>query len=113
MTAPIDELAALRLAFAEGLSDRHATMDAALTRLAGGWTRPEGERLYFAAHSLEGTAAAYGAEELVAPAVSLAGRGRRWLHEGNVTPEELDAARLDLQALRHAIDQYRARLGTA
>jgi hypothetical protein len=104
---------ALDREFAAGLSERTATLRAALAACADGFAAPEAETLYYRAHALKGTAAAYGAQELVEPASRLAGIGCGWLERRATAAGEHAAAASALGDLEAAVAGYRARIGAA
>jgi HPt (histidine-containing phosphotransfer) domain-containing protein len=113
-SVPADRAAArhaLDREFAAGLSERTATLRAALAACADRFAAAEAETLYFRAHALKGTAASYGADELVEPAARLAAIGRGWLERrATVAPEHV-AAVAALDDLEAAVAAYRARIG--
>ena len=63
MTAP-DPFAEVRAEFVGGLGRRVETMHQALAELEAGFRADAAEVLYRAAHSLTGTAASFGADDL-------------------------------------------------
>ena len=105
-----DPVAEVRREFSAGLGARLDLMRSALDAVAEGFDPAMAESLYHAAHSLEGTAASFGAHELVDHAAFLAELGRRWLHSRVATPEQLSAASGELDRLRLAVEEYRARI---
>lgn len=107
------ELAAVRREFAQGLDARLAKLRDALDRLTRDPTRDAVQGFHMPAHALKGTAASFGADELVAPAAELAALGRRWLEAGAPPPDEVHAATAVLERLAAAIVQYRTRVGPA
>jgi len=100
-------IAALRREFADGLSGRLATLEDALAACARG-DRAAGETLARGAHTLKGTAAAYGAAEVAACARELEDRVRRWVGAAAAPPASLAAARDALDRLARALAAYRA-----
>jgi HPt (histidine-containing phosphotransfer) domain-containing protein len=113
---PADRAAArhaLDREFAAGLSERTATLRAALAACAAGFAAAEVETLYYQAHALKGTAAAYGAHELVEPAARLAAIGRGWLERRAMVVREHAAAVAALGDLEAAVASYRIRIGGA
>jgi HPt (histidine-containing phosphotransfer) domain-containing protein len=102
---------ALDREFAAGLSERTATLRAALAACADAFVASEVETVYYRAHALKGTAAAYGAHELVEPAARLAGIGRGWLERQTRDAGEHAAAGAALRDLEAAVAGYRARIG--
>ncbi len=107
-----DPVAQVRREFSAGLGARLNLMRSALDAVAeGGGVDPAmAESFYHAAHSLEGTAAAFGAHELVDHAVFLAELGRRWMRVRAVRVEESLSASGELERLGLAVEQYRARI---
>ena len=99
---------AVRREFVAGLPARLAVLRSALAELVRGYTRPAAETFYYRAHALKGTAASFGADELVSPATALAQAGRRWLETGALAPGTAVATR-ELERLAAAIERYRAR----
>lgn len=111
---PADRAAArqaLDREFAAGLSERTAVLRAALAACADVFAAAEVEALYYRAHALKGTAAAYGADELVEPAARLAGIGRGWLERRATVASERAAAGAALGDLEAAVASYRTRIG--
>ena len=109
-TGEHDPVAQIRREFSAGLPARVERMRSALDAVAHGYDAAMAETFYHAAHSLQGTAASFGAHELVDHAAFLAELGRRWLRVGGVTAEQLSSAAGELERLRMAIEQYRARI---
>ena len=109
-TGEHDPVAQIRREFAAGLPARAERMRSALDVVAHGYDAAMAESFYYAAHSLDGTAASFGAHELVDHAAFLAELGRRWLRVQAVTTEQLSSASGELERLRMAIEQYRARI---
>jgi len=66
MTGP-DPFAEVRAEFVTGLARRVETMQGALAGLESRFHVEQAETLYRTAHSLSGTAASFGAEDLVMP----------------------------------------------
>ena len=109
-TGEHDPVAQIRREFCAGLPARVERMRSALDAVAEGFDPAMAESFYHAAHSLEGTAASFGAHELVDHAVLLAELGRRWVRVGTVTVEESLSASGELERLGLAVEQYRARI---
>ena len=107
MTAP-DPFAEVRVEFVTGLARRIETMQSALAGLAGGFDTQQAETLYRAAHSLGGTAASFGAEDLADVAGDLEQLARGWLQRGDVLVDEQRAAGAALKELDGAARAYRA-----
>ena len=109
-TGEHDPVAQIRREFSAGLPARVERMRSALDAVAHGYDAAMAETFYHAAHSLQGTAASFGAHELVDHAAFLAELGRRWLRVRAVTAEQLSSASGELERLRIAVEQYRARI---
>ena len=109
-TGEHDPVAQVRREFSAGLGARLDLMRSALDVVAHGYDAVMAETFYHAAHSLVGTAASFGAHELVDHAAFLAELGRRWLRVRAVTAEQLSSAAGELERLRLAVEQYRARI---
>ncbi len=109
-TGEHDPVAQIRREFSAGLPARVERMRSALDAMAHGYDAAMAESFYHAAHSLNGTAASFGAHELVDHAAFLAELGRRWLRVCAVTAEQLSSASGELERLRLAVEQYRARI---
>jgi HPt (histidine-containing phosphotransfer) domain-containing protein len=103
-------LRGLRREFVDGLPDRLTGLRTALGACADGLEATSVETLYHRAHALKGTAAAYGAHELVEPAARLARLGRSWLERHAMAAGEHAAAVAALDELEAAVQAYRARL---
>jgi HPt (histidine-containing phosphotransfer) domain-containing protein len=103
----LDEaVAEVRREFDEGLLDRLDTLTTALGILTQGFKSDAAESFFFNAHSLKGTAGAFGADDLVPPARELSDRARRWLKQGQTSAQELTEAREGLERLREAVSGY-------
>ena len=109
-TGEHDPVAQIRREFSDGLPARVERMRSALDAVAHGYDAAMAETFYHAAHSLNGTAASFGAHELVDHAAFLAELGRRWLRVRAVTAEQSLSASGELERLRLAVEQYRARI---
>jgi HPt (histidine-containing phosphotransfer) domain-containing protein len=109
-TGEHDPVAQIRREFSAGLPARVERMRSALDAVAHGYDAAMAETFYHAAHSLNGTAASFGAHELVDHAAFLAELGRCWLRVRAVTAEQLSSASGELERLRLAVEQYRARI---
>ena len=103
-----DLLAEIYREFRDGLPARLETIRVSLEALAEGYDSEAAESFYRTAHSLKGTAPAFGAHGLVAPAAALADVGRRWFEEGAVGAAEASAALEELERLRIAVERYAA-----
>ena len=109
-TGEQDTVAQIRREFCAGLPARVERMRSALDAVAEGFDPAMAESFYHAAHSLEGTAASFGAHELVDHAAFLAELGRRWLRGRAVRVEESLSASGEVERLGLAVEQYRARI---
>jgi HPt (histidine-containing phosphotransfer) domain-containing protein len=107
---PNELLAGLRREFAQVLPSRIATLHQALAACTSQFDSAAVEHFHFKAHSLMGTAASYGATELVEPAARLAGLGRQWLEQGSVSAAAITAAGDGLTVLERAVSAYQARV---
>ncbi len=105
-----DPVAQIRREFSAGLPARVERMRSALDAVAQGYDAAKAESFYLAAHSLEGTAGSFGAQELVDHAAFLAELGRHWLRVQAVTPEQSSAASSELERLGLAVEHYRTRI---
>jgi HPt (histidine-containing phosphotransfer) domain-containing protein len=103
-------LAELQREFARALPDRLAALHDALDACTDQSDHAVAERFYFTAHALMGTAASYGATELVDPAGRLARLGQQWLEGGIPSAVEIAAARDGLMLLEDAVAAYQARV---
>ncbi len=99
-------LAEIHREFREGLAGRLERLHTSLERLAGGYEREAAETFYRTAHSLKGTAPAFGAQALVEPAAALSSLGRRWFEAEAVNPEEIPGARVHLQRLSAETERF-------
>jgi len=107
MTAP-DPFAEVRAEFVAGLARRVETMRSALAALDGAFHAEQAEALYRAAHSLSGTAASFGVEDLADAAGDLEQLARVWLERGVAPADERRAADAALKELDGAARAYRA-----
>ncbi len=107
MTAP-DAFAEVRAEFVAGLARRIETMHAALAQLKHEFRVEAAETLYRAAHSLSGTAASFGAEDLADIASDLEQLARGWLERSASLADEWHAAGAALKELDVAARAYRA-----
>lgn len=105
-----DPVAQVRREFSAGLGARLDLMRSALDAVAEAFDPVMAETFYHAAHSLRGTAASFGAHELVHHAAFLAELGHRWLRGGAVRVAERLSASGELERLGLAVEQYRARI---
>ena len=103
----LDEaLAEVRKEFDRGLPERLATLSTALDVLSQSFDAGAAETFFFNAHSLKGTAGAFGADGMVQPAREMADRARQWLKQGDASARGLAAAREELERLREAVNRY-------
>ncbi|HYU30006.1 MAG TPA: ATP-binding protein [Gemmatimonadales bacterium] len=107
MTAP-DPFAEVRTEFVTGLARRIETMQGALAGLESRFHVERAETLYRTAHSLSGTAASFGAEDLADAAGDLEELARGWLERGTALADERRAAAAALKELDGAARAYRA-----
>ena len=114
MTAP-DPFAEVRAEFVGGLGRRVETMHQALAELEAGFRADAAEVLYRAAHSLTGTAASFGADDLGEAAGDLEELARGWLQRGDAPADERRAAGAALKELDVAARAFRvtAAVGSA
>jgi hypothetical protein len=103
-------LAALRREFAATLPTRLAALRLALAGVGDSATPEALRAFHLPAHSLQGTAGSYEAEELVPHTARLAVLGRRWVDAGVASAAELDEASRELEALEAAGERYRRRI---
>ena len=101
-----EAVAEVRKEFDSGLSERLNTLTSALDTLQQAFESGAAETFFFSAHSLKGTAGAFGADDLVPPARELSDRARRWLKQGQTSAQELTEAREELELLREAVSGY-------
>ncbi len=99
-------LAEIHREFREGLAGRLDRLQTSLDRLAAGYEREAAETFYRTAHSLKGTAPAFGAQALVEPAVELSSLGRRWFEAEAVDPDEIPGAREQLELLSAETERF-------
>lgn len=104
-------LAQVRREFVGGLGARLVSIRVALDRLAREFAPRHAEAFYLPVHSLKGTAAAFGATELVPHATRLADLGRVWRESGAAPPAtDVASARRELELLETAVQRYVDRL---
>jgi HPt (histidine-containing phosphotransfer) domain-containing protein len=110
---PAEVLAELANEFAAGLPARAAVMREALDELGRGASVDAAQRLRLTAHSLAGTASAFGARELVPHAERLESLGKAWQAKAGVAPAaELARANATLDDLIGLIQTAAERLRT-
>jgi signal transduction histidine kinase/HPt (histidine-containing phosphotransfer) domain-containing protein len=107
MTSP-DPFAEVRAEFVAGLGRRIEIMRNALAALDGPFQTDQAETLYRAAHSLSGTGASFGVDDLAEAAGDLEQLARGWLERGTVLADERRAAAAALKELDGAARAYRA-----
>ncbi len=107
MTGP-DPFAEVRAEFVTGLARRVETMQGALAGLESRFQVDQAETLYRTAHSLSGTAASFGADDLADAAGDLEELARGWLERGTALADERRAAAAALKELDGAARAYRA-----
>ena len=101
-----EAVAEVRKEFDSGLSGRLNTLTSALDTLQQAFESGAAETFFFSAHSLKGTAGAFGADDLVEPARELSEISRGWLKRGEASTQELADARDELERLRQAVNGY-------
>ena len=109
---PVEVLQELANEFAAGLSARAAVMREAIDEIDRGVATDAAQRLHLTAHSLAGTASAFGASELVPHAERLESLGKAWLHGTSVKKAGVAEARRALKSLTAAIRTVADRLRT-
>src|SRR6266513_2908703 len=101
---PVEVLHELANEFAAGLSARAAVMQEAIDEIARGRSVDAAQRLRLTAHTLAGTASAFGAVELVPHAERLESLGKEWQERNGVaTKAGITVARRALEVLTHEI----------
>jgi HPt (histidine-containing phosphotransfer) domain-containing protein len=109
---PVEVLQELANEFAAGLPARAAVMREAIDEMAERPSVDAAQRLRLTAHSLAGTASAFGATELTPHAERLESLGRTWQSEPRVTKAIIAEARENLDKLTAAIRAVVERLRT-
>ncbi len=99
-------LAEIHREFRDGLPARIEKLRSSLQRLDQGHDAEAAETFYRTAHSLKGTAPAFGAHALLEPATILSDLGRGWFEDGAVGPGELTGAWAALEQLSEAVDRF-------
>jgi HPt (histidine-containing phosphotransfer) domain-containing protein len=108
---PVEVLAELANEFAAGLSARAAVMREAIDEMELRRNADAATRLRLTAHTLAGTASAFGANELVPHAERLESLGRTWQDTiATATATSIDDARTSLERLTASIESVVARL---
>ena len=108
---PVEVLQELANEFAAGLPARAAVMLEAIDEITRGRSVEAAQRLRLTAHSLAGTASAFGAEELVPHAARLESLGKEWQDgNGSATKASLTDAWRALDLLTTSIAGVIARL---
>jgi HPt (histidine-containing phosphotransfer) domain-containing protein len=110
---PVEVLQELASEFAAGLPARVAVMREAVDEMEREPSIDAAHRLRLTAHSLAGTASAFGASELVPHAERLESLGKSWSAQGSVVTGSIDEARRVLDSLtaatRHVVERLRSR----
>ncbi len=99
-------LAEIHKEFRDGLPARLERLRSTLELLAEGFDSQAAEAFFRAAHSLKGTAPAFGAYELAQHASALAERGRRWHEGGKLETPEVASALKELEWLEAAVKRF-------
>lgn len=107
MTDRAETVAQLRKEFRAGLPERLARLMSGLAALRATPDSQTIETFYLEAHSLKGTARAYGAEHVALRAADLSSLAGAWHDSGSLPKAELETAETQLERLRQAIEQYR------
>lgn len=108
---PVELLAELANEFAAGLPARVAVMREAVAEIARGRSVEAAHRLRLAAHTLAGTASAFGAMELIPHAERLESLGKEWQERnGASTKAGVVVARRALEVLAEKMDAVIDRL---
>jgi len=108
---PVEVLHELANEFAAGLSARAAVMQEAIDEIARGRSVDAAQRLRLTAHTLAGTASAFGAVELVPHAERLESLGKEWQERnGASTKAAVVVARRALEMLAERMDVVIERL---
>lgn len=108
---PVEVMQELANEFAAGLAARAAVMREAVDEIVRGPSADAAHRLRLTAHALAGTAASFGAAELVPHAERLESLGREWQEQNGVaTKASLTDAWRALDLLTTAISVVTARL---
>jgi chemotaxis protein histidine kinase CheA len=110
MTEHEETIAELRREFSAGLPHRLEQLDTALASLRDAPSRAGIETFYLQAHSLKGTANAYGATELAECATHVSSLAGAWYDAASVPAEDLGTAAARLDALRNAVADYQEQL---
>jgi HPt (histidine-containing phosphotransfer) domain-containing protein len=110
---PVEVLQELTNEFAAGLAARAAVMREAVDEIVRGPSADAAHRLRLTAHALAGTAASFGAPELVPHAERLESLGREWQDgNGSATKASVTDAWRALDLLNSAVAVVTARLRT-
>jgi HPt (histidine-containing phosphotransfer) domain-containing protein len=99
-------LAQIHREFRDGLPARLERLRSTLELLAAGFNEQAAETFFRTAHSLKGTAPAFGADELAQHAGALAERGRRWHEGGKLETPEVTSALKELEWLEAAVERF-------
>lgn len=113
--SPLDEqeafanaLAEVQQEFQQGLTDRLSLMESAFAKLEEGFDTDAAQKIFHQAHSLKGTAGAFGADTLVGPAREISAIARGWVDRTDTTESELSDVRRELGRLRQAVTDYQS-----
>jgi len=110
---PVEVLQELANEFAAGLGARAAVILEAIDEISRQRSADAAHRLRLTAHSLAGTASAFGASELVPHASRLESLGKEWQERhGAATKASIVVARRALESLTVSIDVVIERLRT-
>ncbi len=107
MTDLADTFDELKREFSAGLPARLDRLTIGLASLRTAPMPDVIEKFYLEAHSLKGTAKAYGADHVASCAGDVSSLAGVWYDGGPMPDAELETAAEHLERLRHAIEQYR------
>jgi chemotaxis protein histidine kinase CheA len=107
MTDHAHTVAQLEREFRASLPNRLARLMNGLVALQLTPDRQTIEAFYLEAHSLKGTAKAYGADHVALRAAGLSSLAGAWHDSGSLPTADLETAETQLERLREAIEQYR------
>jgi HPt (histidine-containing phosphotransfer) domain-containing protein len=110
---PVEVLQELANEFAAGLPARAAVIGEAIEEIAQRRSLEAAQRVRLTAHSLAGTASAFGASELVPHVERLESLGKEWMERnGAATKASVVVARRALEMLSESIEGVTERLRT-
>ena len=112
MTDRAETVAQLKREFSAGLPDRLDRLTTGLSALRKTPNSETIETFYLEAHSLKGTAKAYGADQVARRASDLSSLAGAWHDRGSLPNADLETAETQLERLREAIEQYRQHADT-